>query len=62
MKCSLCPRVAWYTVGKRGYCGDHKEEAFAEAKRNNRVTLARTDQEQAEERREWSEQRRMRAV
>jgi hypothetical protein len=33
MTCHLCPRVAWYTVGSRGYCGQHKAEADADGKR-----------------------------
>jgi hypothetical protein len=33
MTCHLCPRVAWYTVCKHGYCGQHKAEADADAKR-----------------------------
>lgn len=36
MKCNLCPRVAWYTVSGKGYCGQHKAEAdAAQAKEPN---------------------------
>ena len=32
--CSLCERrPAFYVVGARFFCGDHKAEAYAEAKR-----------------------------
>jgi hypothetical protein len=33
MKCTFCPRVAWYTVGKHGYCKDHHDQAKTDAKR-----------------------------
>lgn len=33
MVCSYCDKVAFYQVGERGYCSDHKREAIeAEAK------------------------------
>lgn len=30
--CIICGKIAWYHVGKRNYCGDHKAEAFADRK------------------------------
>ena len=40
MVCALCPKVAWYMVGKKGFCGDHREEAHREAKRRRNNSFA----------------------
>jgi hypothetical protein len=37
MQCSLCPKVAFYQVGREYFCGDHKAQAYdAERKKRNR--------------------------
>lgn len=33
--CILCGKISFYRVGETGFCGDHKEEAIAEARRKS---------------------------
>lgn len=39
MQCSLCGKVAWYQVGKRFFCGGHREEACKASQAENRHAI-----------------------
>lgn len=41
MTCSLCSNVAWYIAGRKGFCGDHRDEAYAAALKENRRAQSR---------------------
>jgi len=41
MICSLCQKVALYTAGPQGFCGDHRDEARRTAAQLGRHTASR---------------------
>ena len=38
---SLCDKVALYVAGKKGFCGTHKAEAYAQTAKDKRLITSR---------------------